>query len=167
MPSAIPAALAPYLDSSLSIPHSQLLVTSILSTPSPWLLVSFIFANLYGARDDGENQYVGAPGEQAGEVRRPAVFLSFLRPLSLWVEMGKKMVRSLSSLPSSSLNARVDHRPQGVRAHREGKLTRLTRVSISTHCSQAEKLSISMGSRADCLQGRKIHPFHPRLGRKV
>ena len=96
MPLAIPVALAPYLESSLASYHNQILITSTLSTPPPWLLLRLVYSALYGVGDDGESRNIAAAGAQGGGPSRPVVFVSLLRPLSLWMEMGKKMVSDYS-----------------------------------------------------------------------
>jgi hypothetical protein len=85
MPTAIPAPLAPYVADSLSA-NTQTLVTSVLSTPPPWLLLRLLYGTLYGVEED-------APGRrEQKQIGQQVIFVSLLRPLSLWIEMGKKMV---------------------------------------------------------------------------
>jgi hypothetical protein len=105
MPPTIPPALGSYLESSLASLHGQTLITSELSTPSQWLLVRFVYAALYGAGDDPEARQLdaGTDGVRVGE--RPVVFVSLLRPLSLWIEMGKKMVCSVCYVGVPALQA--------------------------------------------------------------
>ncbi|EXJ85393.1 hypothetical protein A1O1_05757 [Capronia coronata CBS 617.96] len=91
MPSSIPAPLAAYIADCLT-PDSQTLVTSVLSTPAPWLCLRLLYAGLYGVEDSARHT------EQTGH---EVIFVSLLRPLSLWTEMGKKMGLDLPSLLKS------------------------------------------------------------------
>ncbi|EXJ79595.1 hypothetical protein A1O3_07874 [Capronia epimyces CBS 606.96] len=88
MPSSIPVPLAAYIADCLA-PDTQTLVTSVLTTPSPWLSLRLLYATLYGV-DDGPRH-----AQQTGH---EVVFVSLLRPLSLWAEMGKKMGLDFASL---------------------------------------------------------------------
>lgn len=103
MPPTIPPPLAAYITDCLAPPepvrsrqqrppraHTQTLVTSVLETPAPWLLLRLVYAALYGVEDTDDHHQQQRP--QQG--RRHVIFVSLLRPLGLWVEMGKKMVRT-------------------------------------------------------------------------
>ncbi|KIW35484.1 uncharacterized protein PV07_02180 [Cladophialophora immunda] len=114
MPPAIPSPLASYIQSSLSSsnPHSQTLITSVLSTPSPWLVLRLVYAALYGVEDDikDDGRDAGRP-ERTASAASPAgrvVLASFLRPLSLWVELGKKIGLDIQSLLRSKKIVYVD-----------------------------------------------------------
>ncbi|OAG34052.1 hypothetical protein AYO21_11798 [Fonsecaea monophora] len=103
MPPAIPPPLASYIQSSLSPStlHSQTLITSVLSTPSPWLVLRIIYAALYGVEDDigtREGRDVQGLEKTSATTALPVIFASFLRPLTLWVELGKKIGLDIQSL---------------------------------------------------------------------
>ncbi|KIW90342.1 uncharacterized protein Z519_08986 [Cladophialophora bantiana CBS 173.52] len=114
MPPVIPPPLAQYIHSSLfsPCPHSQTLITSVLSTPSPWLVLRFIYAALYGVEDGarGDGSDAGSRHEKMTTMTPPlpVVFASFLRPLTLWVEMGKKLGLDIPSLLRSRKMFYVD-----------------------------------------------------------
>ncbi|OCT54066.1 hypothetical protein CLCR_10463 [Cladophialophora carrionii] len=108
MPPAIPPPLVSYLDSSLASLHGQTLVTSVLGTPSPWLLLRFVYAAIYGTGDDPEARQVGTGPDEVRLGERPVVFVSLLRPLSLWLEMGKKMGLDFQALIRSKKVVYVD-----------------------------------------------------------
>ncbi|EXJ64570.1 hypothetical protein A1O7_00907 [Cladophialophora yegresii CBS 114405] len=68
MPPAIPPPLVSYLESSLASLHGQTLITSVLGTPSPWLLLRFVYGAMYGVGHDSEARQLGEdsavrPGE--------------------------------------------------------------------------------------------------------
>lgn len=89
MPTPTSQVLLPYL-SDLSA-GSLLFVTSVLNAPANWLIVRCILAVLHGdqdARPLGQNETARALNP------RKVILLSFLRSLSLWVEVGKKAVRA-------------------------------------------------------------------------
>jgi len=86
MPSAIPPTLAAYIQECLAL-HSQTLVTSVLSTPSTWLCLRLVYAALHGIEDRTLDR-----SEPVSRDSRPVIFVSLLRPLSLWTEMGRKLV---------------------------------------------------------------------------
>ncbi|EHY54534.1 hypothetical protein HRR83_004343 [Exophiala dermatitidis] len=107
MPPTIPPPLAAYITDCLAPPepvrsrqqrppraHTQTLVTSVLETPAPWLLLRLVYAALYGVEDTDDHHQQQRP--QQG--RRHVIFVSLLRPLGLWVEMGKKMGLDIPSL---------------------------------------------------------------------
>lgn len=115
MPNPIPASLASYISACLtpSNAHSATLLTSTLSTPSPWLTLRFVYAAIYGVEDDGSSGSLppsggGGPRRSAGGQPgvsssssssiggSPVILVSLLRPLALWVEIGKKLVRKHS-----------------------------------------------------------------------
>ncbi|ETI28514.1 hypothetical protein G647_00964 [Cladophialophora carrionii CBS 160.54] len=108
MPPAIPPPLVSYLESSLASLHGQTLITSVLVTPSPWLLLRFVYAAIYGVGDDGEARQVGTGPDEVRLGERPVVFVSLLRPLSLWLEMGKKMGLDFQALLRSKKVVYVD-----------------------------------------------------------
>ncbi|OAP59545.1 hypothetical protein AYL99_06843 [Fonsecaea erecta] len=126
MPPAIPPPLASYIQSSLSLSessdaHSQTLITSVLSTPSPWLVLRLVYAALYGVVEDdidthnkggdGGSRVAGPRPERSrttASMGAPVVFASFLRPLSLWVELGKKIGLDIQSLLRSRRIVFVD-----------------------------------------------------------
>ena len=87
MPTPIPQILSPYL-SSLST-GSLLLVTSVLNAPANWLVLRCILAALQ--RDQNAHQFDQNDTTQRSNSTR-VVFLSFIRPLGLWIEIGKKAV---------------------------------------------------------------------------
>lgn len=89
MPHSIPALLAPYLQACLA-PHTQTLVTSVLKTPSTWLSLRIVYAALYGVAEDGGPDHAETAATATDS--RPLILVSLLSPLSLWVEMGKKVV---------------------------------------------------------------------------
>lgn len=98
MPSAIPPPLASYIESCLIPTHSQTLITSVLNAPSPWLCLRFLYGALYGVGDEVETRDFLAARQRGSNDSMPVVFVSLLRPLNLWIEMGKKMVRALQYL---------------------------------------------------------------------
>ncbi|OAL34364.1 hypothetical protein AYO20_06417 [Fonsecaea nubica] len=113
MPPAIPPPLVSHIQSLLSpsSPHSQTLITSVLSTPSPWLVLRIIYAALYGVEDDiGTREGRDAEGleKTSATTAVPVVFASFLRPLTLWVELGKKIGLDIQSLLRSRKIVYVD-----------------------------------------------------------
>lgn len=92
MPTPIPQILSPYL-SSLST-GSLLLVTSVLNAPANWLVLRCMLAALH--RDQNAHhldQHDTTQGSNSSRV----VLLSFIRPLGLWAEIGKKAVREARS----------------------------------------------------------------------
>lgn len=102
MPNPIPPPLASYISGCLtpSNAHSAILLTSTLSTPSPWLTLRFIYAALYGTGDDGLSSTSGVSRRTVDDLDSsnngyPVIFVSLLRPLALWVEIGKKLVRAV------------------------------------------------------------------------
>ncbi|KAL2424576.1 hypothetical protein ABEF95_003063 [Exophiala dermatitidis] len=110
MPPTIPAPLAAYVTDCLAPAepvrskqqrprtqtqtHTQTLVTSVLETPAPWLILRLVYAVLYGIEDTDDHHQQQQP--QQGQ--RQVIFVSLLRPLGLWVEMGKKMGLDIPSL---------------------------------------------------------------------
>lgn len=97
MPPNIPASLATYIQACLEH-RASTLITSILSTPSTWLALRVVYAAIYGVEDSvlGRHGAAAAPGPN--NETRPVIFVSLLRPLSLWVEMGRKVVCFPSSV---------------------------------------------------------------------
>lgn len=96
MPPVIPPPLAAYIQSCLSA-NNQILITSVLNTPSAWLSLRLVFAALRGVEDHDAR---GRPHDARATTTdndegasRGIIILSLFRPLSLWVEMGKKLVR--------------------------------------------------------------------------
>jgi hypothetical protein len=97
MPNPIPPSLASYLSACLAPnnAHGQTLLTSTLNTPSPWLTLRFVYAAIYGLGDDSSLPSVASRrsvGDLNSSDGRPVLFLSLLRPLALWTEIGKKLV---------------------------------------------------------------------------
>ncbi len=92
MPSAIPPSLASYIQASLDS-QSQTLITSVLSTPSTWLALRVVYAAIHGVEDISRGHSLGLGSSHNAVESRPVIFVSLLRPLSLWSEMGRKMVR--------------------------------------------------------------------------
>jgi hypothetical protein len=88
MPEAIPSILAPYLQECFS-DTSLTLVTSTLSTPSTWLLIRLLDAALSGAKSTGP-EYGG--DHELSDTTLNVIFVSLLRPTSLWLELGRKLV---------------------------------------------------------------------------
>ncbi|KIX07526.1 uncharacterized protein Z518_02179 [Rhinocladiella mackenziei CBS 650.93] len=106
MPPIIPPALAAFIQQSLS-PHTQTLITPVLSTSSTWLCLRFIYAALYGFEDvDGAPQ-IGTGSDPTTGIEK-VICVSLLMPLSLWVEMGKKMGLDILSLLKSTRLVYVD-----------------------------------------------------------
>ncbi|KAJ9625389.1 hypothetical protein H2204_010362 [Knufia peltigerae] len=100
MPPNIPASLAIYIQACLEY-RASTLITSILNTPSTWLVLRMVYAALYGAAEDSAalGQYTAPGGNTTttttttnnNNETRPVIFVSLLRSLSLWVEMGRKV----------------------------------------------------------------------------
>ena len=90
MPPSIPPVIAPYL--SDPPPDSLLLIASVLDAPANWLVVRSISAALQERQDQNAHP-INHETTTRSSARR-VVFLSLLRPLSLWNEIGKKAVRS-------------------------------------------------------------------------
>jgi elongator complex protein 6 len=88
MPTPTPQILLPYL-SNLSV-GSLLLITSVLNASANWLVVRCILAALQGDQNAQPRERNDTTGTNNS---RRVILLSFLRPLSLWVEIGKKAVR--------------------------------------------------------------------------
>ncbi|KAK5465439.1 hypothetical protein LTS15_002002 [Exophiala xenobiotica] len=93
MPSAIPPSVASYVQASLGA-QSQTLITSVLSTPSTWLALRVVYAAIHGVEDVSRGHSLGQHAVES----RPVIFVSLLRPLSLWTEMGRKMGLDVQSL---------------------------------------------------------------------
>lgn len=94
MPEAIPPILSPYLDHTLSHP-SLTLVTSTLSTPAHWVLLRYLYAAL---SEDGRRDRHSHSQSSEHESHRPVILVSLLRPRDLWLELGKKIVSSSTSI---------------------------------------------------------------------
>lgn len=96
MPNPIPPSLASYLSACFAPnnAHGQTLLTSTLNTPSPWLTLRFIYAAIYGLGDDSNPSFASrrSMGDLSSSDGRPVLFVSLLRPLALWTEIGKKLV---------------------------------------------------------------------------
>ena len=95
MRTPIPLILSPYFEAPPA--GSLTLVTSVLNATSNWLLLRAIYAALYGVNDDGGTDYaqireLGGPRERE---QRRVVFVSLLRGLDLWKELGRKAVREI------------------------------------------------------------------------
>jgi hypothetical protein len=101
MPTPTPEVLLPYISNGVA--GSLLLITSVLNAPANWLVVRCILAALQGdqhARPFGQNETTRI------SIPRKVVVFSFLRPMSLWVEIGKKAVRALKISQDSALDVR-------------------------------------------------------------
>jgi hypothetical protein len=94
MPSAVPPSLASYIQASLDA-QSQTLITSVLNTPSTWLALRVVYAAIHGVEDVSRGHSLALDLSHHAVESRPFIFVSLLRPLSLWTEMGRKMVRVL------------------------------------------------------------------------
>ncbi|KAJ9498600.1 hypothetical protein LTR99_007949 [Exophiala xenobiotica] len=97
MPSAIPPSIASYIQASLDA-QSQTLITSVLSTPSTWLALRVVYAAIHGVEDVSRGHSLALGSSHHAVESRPVIFVSLLRPLSLWTEMGRKMGLDVQSL---------------------------------------------------------------------
>ncbi|KAK5033828.1 hypothetical protein LTR13_006880 [Exophiala sideris] len=102
MPSAIPPTLAAYIQACLAS-HTQSLVTSVLSTPSTWLCLRLVYAALHGVEGQTLDRL-----EPVSRDCRPVIFVSLLRPLSLWTEMGRKLGLDIPALLRSKKILYID-----------------------------------------------------------
>ncbi|KAI1628884.1 hypothetical protein EDD37DRAFT_24766 [Exophiala viscosa] len=102
MPTAIPPTLAAYIQACLAA-RTQTLVTSVLSTPSPWLCLRLLYAALHGI----EGQTLDR-SEPVSRDSRPVIFVSLLRPLSLWTETGRKLGLDIPDLLRSKKIIYID-----------------------------------------------------------
>lgn len=99
----LPTALAPYISSSLNA-GGRILITSVLNAPSHWLVLRFIYAALHGVDENNRSK----PGENVDHVhtRHQIILASLLKPLALWAESGKKVVRNFHPFVASmNINA--------------------------------------------------------------
>ncbi|KAJ9609094.1 hypothetical protein H2200_006865 [Cladophialophora chaetospira] len=166
MPPAIPPPLAAYLESSISSPHSQILITSVLSTPPTWLLLRLIYVQLHGVGDDSDNQQLprrGSGRPESGE--RKILFVSLTRPLSLWTEMGKKMGLDFHSLLKSGKIIYIDGLGYGSLAPRKDDASLLPMLPLRgltldylEHALDSALASVSTNATASMFTSSEFQP---------
>lgn len=88
MPDAIPPVLLPYIQDSL-VSARLILIGSTLSTPANWLVVRFLHAAIHASKHDPDSAQDPAGHHDATS---GFVLVSLLRPIDLWIELGKKIV---------------------------------------------------------------------------
>lgn len=113
MNSTAPSLLAPFIDQCVRKP-SLTLLTSVLDTPTNWLLARFLVAALRRTNSENTNgvaQTVGASAEP-----EKLVLVSIWRSLELWVEAARKNVgqnqssQAVSYLSSQGIKLTGCHR---------------------------------------------------------
>jgi len=88
MNSAIPPVLAPYIQQCIE-ERSLTLLTSVLDTPTNWLLTRFLVSSLQ-IHGRG-NQTTAQPSNNAARNVK-VILVSFFRPFETWSELGRKSV---------------------------------------------------------------------------
>lgn len=91
MNTAIPPTLAPYLRECLNT-RSLALLTSVLDTPTNWLVVRLLLSTLAG----NGKALLTTPGTAAQTPEYKAILISIWRSLDIWNEIAKKCVSHMN-----------------------------------------------------------------------
>ncbi|KEF58154.1 uncharacterized protein A1O9_06078 [Exophiala aquamarina CBS 119918] len=93
--------------------HSQTLLTSTLSTPSPWLTLRFLYAAAYGLGEESPGDVAPrrSVGDQHSSSGSPVLFVSLFRPLALWREIGRKLGLDIVGLVRTGRIVYIDGLP--------------------------------------------------------
>lgn len=97
MSNAIPPTLAPHLQECLDTP-SLALLTSVLGTPTNWLVVSFLHLALRGNRKVSSTN----SGTLTSSPEHKVILISLWRSLDFWNEIAKKCVSPAKSDTASA-----------------------------------------------------------------